>query len=122
MEYYLAIKKIGLDLCLLTWNDIHNILREKKQVAANISSVIQFLKSNNVPSLVHVCVCFEGDEDVEKTQLAVNIGYFGVGRRRDRVGTEQGILLLFLFLDSFTGYSKHVTLVIFEEGTLCLQM
>lgn len=91
-------------------------------MTANISSVIQFLKSNNVPSLVYVCVCFEGEEDVEKTQLAVNIGYFGVGRRGDRVGTEQGILLLFLFLDSFTGYSKHVTPVIFEEGTSCLQM
>ena len=68
--------------------------------ANNISSVIPFLKSNNVPSLVHVCVCFEGEEDEEETQLAVNIGYFGAGRRGDGVGTEQGIFFFCFWIVS----------------------
>ena len=67
---------------------------------------------------MHVCVCFEGEEDVEETYLAVNMDCFGVGQCGNRVGIEQGILLLpFLCLDSFTDYRKYDTFVVFEGET-----
>lgn len=54
-------------------------IQGEKQVAANIS--FNFKNKKKIPPtpLVHVCVCFEGEEDVEETYLAVNMDCFGVG-------------------------------------------